>query len=107
MFQRGHDNPYRAAFNAANEELNDVYREVEQLRIRKDRVEKVMDALKPLLDGQNVGWESTSAPVSPEPTQHYAEPQAPVAPAPAYQDVSQSVDPVQRRIDSILGLAVA
>ena len=107
MYERGHDNPYRAAFNTANAELNDVYRDFEQLRIRKERVEKVIDALKPLIGGQNTAWESPAAPVSSEPAQYFAEPQAAAAPAPARQEASASVDTIQRRIDSILGLAVA
>jgi hypothetical protein len=106
MYERGHDNSYRAAFNTASAELNEVYREFEQLRVRKEKVEKVIDALKPLVGGQNAAWESSAAPVSSEPAQYYAEPQAAV-PAPARQDASASVDAVQRRIDGILGLAVA
>jgi hypothetical protein len=109
MNERGHDNSYRAAFHAANEELNELYREVEMLRMRKDRVEKVLDALKPLLDlpAQNLSKELAS-----EPVQHnaeYAAAPAQAAPAPSTprNEAANSGDPFQKRIDSILGLAVA
>jgi hypothetical protein len=45
---------YRFAFDEANNELSAISGEYEQLRARKDRVEKVVEALKPLagIDGQ-------------------------------------------------------
>lgn len=44
---------YRFAFDEANAELNAIMGEFEQLRMRKERVEKVVEALKPLAaDGQ-------------------------------------------------------
>ena len=115
MFERGHDNSYRAAFLTASAELNEVFREVEQLHIRKDRVEKVLEALKPLLEAANpsIEREAAPAPLSYEPAQRSAEyvpapVQAPVpaAAAPRLEAPAQA-DPIQRRIDSILGLAVA
>jgi hypothetical protein len=39
---------YRFAFDEANAELSAISGEYEQLRARKDRVEKVVEALKPL-----------------------------------------------------------
>jgi len=39
---------YRFAFDEANSELNQILGEFEQLRQRKDRIEKVVEALKPL-----------------------------------------------------------
>jgi hypothetical protein len=39
---------YRFAFDEANSELSAISGEYEQLRARKDRVEKVVEALKPL-----------------------------------------------------------
>jgi hypothetical protein len=115
MFERGHDNSYRAAFLSANAELNEIFREVDRLVIRKELVEKVMEALQPLLGSpvQSFGRELPPEPRSPEPEQRAAEyvsasaqttEAAPVAPrfeAPA------PGDSIQRRIDSILGLAVA
>jgi hypothetical protein len=42
---------YRFAFDEANAELIAIMGEFEQLRIRKERVEKVVEALKPLAAG--------------------------------------------------------
>jgi len=39
---------YRFAFDEANAELTQIVGEFEQLRMRKDRIEKVVEALKPL-----------------------------------------------------------
>lgn len=39
---------YRFAFDEANAELTAIMGEFEQLRMRKERVEKVVEALKPL-----------------------------------------------------------
>ncbi len=39
---------YRFAFDEANTELSQILGEFEQLRARKDRIEKVVEALKPL-----------------------------------------------------------
>ena len=39
---------YRFAFDEANSELSQILGEFEQLRARKDRIEKVVEALKPL-----------------------------------------------------------
>ncbi len=39
---------YRFAFEEANAELSQIVGEFEQLRLRKERVEKVVEALKPL-----------------------------------------------------------
>lgn len=39
---------YRFAFDEANAELAQIMGEFEQLRQRKDRIEKVVEALKPL-----------------------------------------------------------
>lgn len=39
---------YRFAYDEANAELTQILAEFEQLRQRKDRIEKVVEALKPL-----------------------------------------------------------
>ncbi|MFZ0742981.1 MAG: hypothetical protein WAM85_01165 [Terracidiphilus sp.] len=38
---------YRFAYEEASSELKEIVGEFEQLRVRKERIEKVMDALKP------------------------------------------------------------
>jgi hypothetical protein len=53
---------YRFAFDEANTELAQIVGEFEQLRQRKERVEKVVEALKPLTgaDGQPLNGEKKS-----------------------------------------------
>jgi hypothetical protein len=40
---------YRVAFDEASAELSEILAKFEQLRFRKDRIEKVVEALKPLI----------------------------------------------------------
>ncbi len=47
-----HGEVYRVAFDSANNELNDILVAFEDLRARKDRIEKVVLALKPLLGAE-------------------------------------------------------
>jgi hypothetical protein len=53
---------YRFAFDEANTELSQIVGEFEQLRLRKERVEKVVEALKPLAagEGQSLNGEKKS-----------------------------------------------
>ncbi len=51
MNQDDRKNVYRAALDEAHVELNEILGRVEELRLRKDRVEKVMEALKPMMGG--------------------------------------------------------
>jgi hypothetical protein len=46
---------YRFAFDEANAELSQIMGEFEQLRQRKDRIEKVVEALKPLAGNEAQG----------------------------------------------------
>jgi len=41
---------YRFAYEEASSELNEIVKDFDQLRVRKERIEKVLDALKPLAD---------------------------------------------------------
>lgn len=53
---------YRFAFDEANAELTQILGEFEQLRVRKDRIEKVVEALKPLAgDAQSAPAERKSS----------------------------------------------
>jgi hypothetical protein len=103
---------YRFAFEEATSELREIAGQFEVLRVRKEQVEQVIDALRPLLsDGQvadsivdkQVAIEAApflvqSAPemISTPAPEAIAEPE----PEPAY--VEQSSDPFQRRIDNAL-----
>ena len=122
---------YRAALHVANSDLNDIYREYEQVQLRKEMIENAVAALEPFLQ--------SSAEVSPEayraepvPQKAYqAEPVpvpepryevlVPVAAEPQYEPQLREriapasfapvpdiiVDPIQNRINRALGLAVA
>lgn len=119
---------YRAAYQEANAELNEIMGKFEQLRQKKERVEKMIEMLKSMADIDITS--SASIPQSAErtpdpPPQFSAQPQpappvqqmadAPVyamqaaeVPAPeqpAERMAEPSSDPFQRRIDSALGLA--
>jgi hypothetical protein len=118
MNERGHENSYRAAYHAASAELNEIFREMDQLRIRKDAVDKLTEALKPLLGSSrsfDMDMDMAPAPMISEPVQQrIAEPVPAVDHAVAdavssvrYETVPTAADPIQSRINSILGLAVA
>ena len=108
---------YRVAFDEAHAELNEILGKFEQLRLRKDRIEKVVEALKPLLSGSDIHMrpaDRTSAPAERQPVaaeQPVAftapEPVAAAAssiPYPVQQSAEQSGDPFLRR-DTGLGSA--
>ena len=115
MNERGHENSYRAAFHAASTELNEIFREMDQLRIRRDAVEKLTEALKPLIGSSlSFDMDMPSALIASEPVQRVAEPvPAPVqavaeaASSVRYEAAAPVADPIQSRINNILGLAVA
>ncbi len=92
---------YRVAFESANSELNQILGAFEDLRDRKERIEKVVLALKPLLGAEEevavVGQPdaSTDAPLAEE------------QPTYQYQATNgSSSDPFQRRVDQALGQGV-
>jgi hypothetical protein len=126
---------YRAAFHVANSDLNEIYREFEQLQLRKEMIESVVSALEPFLHSSAEGsHESFHAEVSheayraevshetfqsaPVPTEEpKAEVLVPVASEPQYTEGTPPaafppkpeiiVDALQNRINRALGLAVA
>jgi hypothetical protein len=92
---------YRTAFDSANSELNDILGAFEELRARKERIEKVVMALKPLL-----GAEEAAAGIS-NPSESSSDPGSQGEDVPTYQyqatNGTSTGDPFQRRIDSVLG----
>jgi hypothetical protein len=56
---------YRVAFDEAHAELSEILGKFEQLRLRKERIEKLVEALKPLVSGSNF-HASDSKPASAE-----------------------------------------
>jgi hypothetical protein len=110
MYQSGNEK-YCAAFETALAELEQIYSEFQRMRIRKERIEGVLEALRPLVDSADhivaqvnqpsqVSSPSSSPVIEPEATPHQS-------PAQPLASANVSSDPLQRRIDSVLGLAVA
>lgn len=106
---------YRVAFDEAKAELSELLSKFEQLRQRKDRIEKVVEALKPLMavDGQGAPAERAMTQerpaavperqptfVSPEPSQPTPEP----VPQAVQQGTEDANDPFQRRVENAIGL---
>lgn len=96
---------YRVAYDEASAELSEILGRFEQLRLRKDRVEKVVEALKPLV----IALEAAAAaerPAAPErqvvpvqaPAHAPAEPAQMSSPSPIPYPVQQAPsDPFGRR----------
>jgi hypothetical protein len=78
---------YRVAYDEASAELSEILGKFEQLKLRKDRMEKVVEALKPL------ALESSA--FSSERPAHGAEQVAHAAPEPVQQAPSPIPYPVQ------------
>ena len=118
---------FRTAYQQASAELLDLYDQFEKLRLKKEKIEKVVEALKPLVElyaTDSVAEKLVSDPslylihesrnAVPEPVQHASEPSpepvlepveysASATPEPVqYAPESSSSDPFQRRIESVL-----
>lgn len=100
---------YRFAFEEANSELKEIAGQFEVLRVRKEQVEQVIEALRPLMDGyvsETVADQQVAADPAPFLVQSTVElistpaPEAIAEPEPVYAE--QSSDPFQRRIDNAL-----
>jgi hypothetical protein len=120
---------YRAAFNEANCDLNDIYREFDALQLRKEMIEHALSALEPFLQSkaespQGNYYETAepvhvAEPVRADPVRIEPEYLAPIPSAVAASikdSISKAVftpvadiivDPIQSRINRALGLAVA
>lgn len=98
---------YRVAFDSANSELKEIVGAFEELRARKERIEKVVMALKPLL-----GAEEAAAAAAAMQSASDAADQASMAleEVPSYQyqgtNSSSSSDPFASRLNSALGHGV-
>jgi len=100
---------YRVAFDEANAELSEILGKFELLRLRKDRIEKVVEALKPLvtLEGQTSAGASAERQQVPVevPSPHASAEPAPVAAAsnPIPYPAQQGSDPFARRMETAVG----
>lgn len=113
---------YRVALDEASSELNDILTKFDQLRRRKDRLEKIVEALKPLVVSNDL--RSVAAVATPErivaPAEKPIAVPEPVAvapvPAPAMSHVQieriqaaadESADPFDRRVENVMGMSSA
>lgn len=125
MGNQGNRSNYLAAFESANHQLEYIYSEYHELQRRKEKLESVLSALEPFMQGARITapefhyeepvrvepeptyMETCSEPTPiPEPVirqERFVEPIAPPAMAPAEEEI----DPLQLRINRALGLAVA
>ena len=100
---------YRVAFDSANSELNEILGAFEELRARKDRIEKVVMALKPLLGAEEAAA-AAAAVQSASDAANEATQSSEEVPTYQYQGSNgsngsngASSDPFARRLDSALG----
>jgi hypothetical protein len=98
---------YRVAFDSANNELSEIVGAFEELRARKERIEKVVLALKPLLGAEEAAAAAAamqSATEAAEQATHGSDEM------PTYQyqatNGSGSSDPFASRLNSALGHGV-
>ena len=97
---------YRVAFDSANSELNDILGAYEELRARKDRIEKVVMALKPLLGAEEAAAAAAAVQIASDAANEALQSQE--EPVYQYQATNgngngASSDPFARRLDSALG----
>ncbi len=119
---------YRVAYDEASAELTEILAKFEQLRLRKERVEKVVDALKPLVVSNEFHTRTQAPSTAPERTSVSAERPAVVAevpipssvsasgqvahtlasePVPSRQAVDEAADPFSRRVENVTGMSSA
>ena len=97
MKQEVNDNVYRVAFESAKTELGEISAAFEQLRLRKERIEKLVTVLKPL-----VGVEEQVGSLVQATNERSEEVKA--ATDGGSSEESLLPDPFQRRIDHVLGI---
>ena len=107
---------YRVAFDEASSELSEILSRFEQLRLRKERVEKLVEALKPLVVTTDVqahatGLAERTAPPVEKPIAAVEPPAVPApaasAPFPVPQTADEATDPFSRRVENVMGMSSA
>ncbi len=117
-----HNQAYLAALNASQTELGEILAKFELLEARRERMQKVTEALRPLIEAEQqiitpipqqvITPIHQAAVASPEPISdptdpHYFMVQNPVESAPIEKEQVEihPLDSLQRRISSALGMA--
>jgi len=93
---------YRVAFDSANNELTDILGAFEELRARKDRIEKVVLALKPLLGAEEAAAAAAAVQSASDAANEAAQSLEEV-PTYQYQATNGSGDPFASRLNNALG----
>jgi hypothetical protein len=96
---------YRVAFDSASTELKDILGAFEDLRARKERIEKVVMALKPLLGAEEAAAAAAAVQHASDAANEAIQPSEELSYQ--YQGTNgNSADPFARRLDSALGHGV-
>lgn len=91
---------YRVALESAKKELDEISESYEKLRVRKEGIEKLVLALRPIVDPEQASASSSEAKdLALEPV-----PQATDTQLGAAEPQELLADPFQRRIDHVLGI---
>jgi hypothetical protein len=90
---------YRVALESAKTELDEISESYEKLRVRKEGIEKLVLALRPIVDPEQAGSSSEAKDLSSEPVQQATDTQLG-----AEEPQGLLEDPFQRRIDHVLGI---
>jgi len=102
---------YRLAYEEASSELKEILGQFEVLRVRREKVQQVVDALKPLLSDEPIATPTNDpAPFLVQQSSTVSSEPAPVATAEVFPEPApepepafvESSDPFQRRIDNAL-----
>lgn len=100
MKREGHQQAYRAAYYTASSELKELSEALEQLRIRKDHIERLVSVLRPLLEFEEKEFAANSG------TEANAseEPAVAAQSNPSEAGEKGQPDAFQRRVDHVLGI---
>jgi predicted nucleic acid-binding Zn-ribbon protein len=90
---------YRVALESAKTELDEISESYEKLRVRKEGIEKLVLALRPIVDPEQAGSSSEAKDLLSEPVQQATDTQLG-----AEEPQGLLEDPFQRRIDHVLGI---
>jgi hypothetical protein len=107
MTLQAHDDVYRVAYDTANTELGEIVERFEQLRTRKEQIERLVAALTPVVEEY-----AQIAAVEAHQEELHEEEAQPIVVAQTAEDSFNSADepqemradPFQRRIDHVLGI---
>lgn len=102
MKVEGHQEIYRVAHDAATSELIQITAEFERLLLRREQLEKLLSALKPVIgEDEQAKAVPESAPAQSAPQLVTAKPEMS---SEAKPEPAAVTDPFQRRVDHVLGI---